>query len=141
MAVAKELTEARISRLAPQTAAELDAEHRVPTLPLAVQLCLRVCIESCAKNVTVSGDLARALVEIADDGQGIPPTLLLSLHAPGTQLQKSLAAVSHTCWMEVTSKSRQSFETCFCSYNRGQLLRQGLAAQQRSKSGTNIIIR
>ena len=118
---------------------------RVSVLLQAVQTCLRHSVESGASNVALSRDQGRCLVEVRDDGRGIAAAVLLgsgsSSRSAATHLQASLAATSQDCWLTVTSKSRQSFETCCWSCNKGQVVRQGLADEQQAKAGTLVSLR
>ena len=111
------------------------------TVEAGLQAAVLNALDAGASRIAISYDpLRQAVVE--DNGAGLSPEQMqLSALQRPEALGRSLAALASAGWLEVTSKARGSFETHSFCFDRGRLQRQGLALEQRTKTGTLVTIR
>ena len=145
-----------ISRLRDTVAAQIRSPQIVSTLAHVLEELVANSIDAQARRIEVEVDPANLSMRVSDDGCGIREPCFGSLamrhatskHQHGASVDQSaqsfgfkgeaLASIAEISVIEVTSKAVGAFETHSKLLRGGQVVKQGLAAKQRHRTGTVV---
>ena len=149
----------QIQQLPSALSEKLRAPLVVGSLAQALEELAANSVDAQATLVDIHVDLSSLSLTVADDGHGIEQGSFKSLakrHATSklqnvTQLDsgvstlgfkgEALASIAEVSLLHVISKAKGSFETHLKLLKGGNLVKQGLAREQRQKTGTTVYIK
>jgi DNA mismatch repair ATPase MutL len=114
----------------------------------AVEICVINSMEAGCSEVHIEVDASSFAFKIVDNGHGIADLKLLGTWSVtsksiefGQHVGNGLASICSTAVVEINSRAAGSFETHSCLLRAGELMQFKLAAEQKQRSGTTIVVR
>lgn len=150
--------EPRIQRAPADLSSVVRSNSQISNLSAIVDALVCNSLESGATEVAVHIDTSSFAVTVRDDGWGIPQSSLKhigSRHFTSKHVEtsadgrtsnlpfrgESLAAICENAVVEVCSRAEGNFQTHCIVLRGGQVLKSGLAQQQRLNRGTIVSVR
>ena len=149
----------QIRQLPAALAAKLRAPLVINSLAQAVEELAANSVDAQATVVRVQVDLSSFSLTVKDDGHGVDQASINSLatrHAT-SKLQdlrqlssgvttlgfkgEAMASIADMSLLQIISKARGSFETHTKLLKGGKVVQQGLANEQRQKTGTTVCVK
>ncbi|KAK9838832.1 hypothetical protein WJX74_004151 [Apatococcus lobatus] len=148
----------KIERLPPQLGGKLRSQTAITGLARIVEELVCNSIDARASKIIVELDSRLLSLRVEDDGIGIPQDSfsLLCQRSCSSKLQaggqlssvatlgfrgEALASVADSSILEVISRATGSFETHIKALRGGEVLKHGLALEQRRHHGTVVSVR
>ncbi|KAL3149030.1 hypothetical protein ABBQ32_001878 [Trebouxia sp. C0010 RCD-2024] len=148
-----------IGQLPVAIAVKLRAPLVVNSLAQVVEELAANSVDAQATVVSIKVDVSSLSLTVQDDGHGVDQASFSSLavHHATSKLKdlkqltfgvttlgfkgEALASIADMSLLHITSKARGSFETHMRLLKGGKVLKQGLAQEQRQKTGTIVCLK
>ena len=149
----------QIKQLPAALAAKLRAPLIINSLAQAVEELAANSVDAHATVVRVQVDLTSLSLSVEDDGHGIDQASFnsLAVHHSTSKLHdlksfssglttlgfkgEAMASMADMSVLQVVSKAKGSFETHMKLLKGGKVVKQGLANEQRQKTGTSVCLK
>ena len=148
-----------INVLPADLASKLRAPQVINSLAQALDELVANSIDAHASRITVEVDVSSLALQVVDDGQGISSAcfaFVAKKHCTSKLLDQkhldsgittlgfrgeALASLADISLLQITSKATGCFETHTKLLKGGRVIQQGLALEQRQRTGTVVSIR